>query len=187
MQRLIAVSLLLALVMAVVGGALMPLASAFFERDERIAELGDRVTRYQRLAARSGAVRVELEALQSADRIERGSFDEATTALAAATLQERLRELVARARGVLTSTRVMPEREAGPYTLVSVEARLRLDVAGLQQVVYGLESGERLLLIDQLSVRSLRRGTRRAQPGHNTLDVQLQVVGFRRVKNATGS
>ena len=187
MQRLIAVLLLLAAMAAIVAGGLVPIATAFVERDERIAELEDRAARYQRIADRAGAVDGELVALQSAARLDHGSFDEATTALAAATLQERLRELVTGAGGVLASTRVMPERDAGPYTLVSVEARLRLDVAGLQQVLYGLESGERLLRIDQLTVRSLNRGARRAQQASDNLDVLLQVVGFRRAADAKGS
>lgn len=180
MQRASALLLLLAVVCAVLFGAVVPVAEGFAERAERIETLSDAALRYERIAARADLVRAELAALPSADQPERGSFNEASVALAAATLQERLRELVAGAGGALGSTRVLPPREAGPFDEVGVEARLRLDIAGLQRVLHGLESGERLLRIDQLTVRSLNRSPLRAQAGTQVLDVQFQVVGFQR-------
>lgn len=188
-QRLVAGLLLGLVVAAVVFGGVLPLVAAFEERAERIATLEDRVDRFSRIAARGGEVSAELAQVGDSELLQLGSFTDSTAALAAAGLQESLRELVAGAGGEVTSVRVLPEREAEHFGVIGVEARLRLDVAGLRQVLYRLESGERILRVDRLLVRSLQRGVRRsnlARGGIELLDVQLELLGYRQLAEAGG-
>lgn len=189
LQRALAVLLALGLTAAVVAGGVVPLLLAFEARAERIASLQERLARFAKVAARAGAIQAELESAGSAERLRRASFAEPGAALAAAALQETLRERVTAAGGEITSVRVLPERKAGPFGVIGVETRLRLDVAGLRQLLHGLESDERVLRLARLLVRAKRHGAGLAQgPGSSrgTLDVQLDVLGFRHAPGPGG-
>ncbi len=104
-------------------------------------------------------------------------------ALAAASLQARIKAAVEASDGRLASSQVLPPARSGPYTRVRVSVRLTIDNDGLQRLLYELESKPPLARVDNLlvSVRPAPRrrlgGRRRGGPAlvPDALDVRLTV------------
>src|SRR5262249_53558318 len=77
----------------------------------------------------------------------------ANYALAANSLQQRLVEMVEQAGGKITTVSVeQPTDEKTPSRRVVVQVRADLDNDGLQSLLYNLETGQPLTLVDSLNV-----------------------------------
>jgi type II secretory pathway component PulM len=100
----------------------------------------------------------------------------ANPAVAAADLQEILKNLTS-AHGVnLTSTKILQSREAGAYLEVPVQVQISGTVAQLVTILYNLEHHKKLLFISELEINAPRwmAGQQRdAQP----LQINLVVSG----------
>jgi general secretion pathway protein M len=135
------------------------------------------------LQARVAAIRTALGDKRAAPEAVAATYLPAgTPALAGADMQQRLADMIANAGGRLLESQVVPadaaENDPGRVDLqVSFEAR----VAGLQQVLFGVETGTPILFVRSLGLRSLAAdgegdGTdRNADP---TLRVDLTVAGY---------
>lgn len=181
-QRCIALGLLGFVLAAVIRGVVLPTLHAHRVRADATRDRVVQIEHYERMASRATHVRRDLGSLEADGTISRETFAEQSAALAAATLQDRMRKVVSQAGGELMSTRVLPDAGAGPFGRVAVAARMRVDLDGLQRVLYALESGAPLLLVDKLLVRSARvtRPRRARRVLHEQLDVQIEAAGFRR-------
>jgi len=183
-----AASLLGAVLLLVVIG--VALVFPWIERDRRytqeIQRLTDQVERYRRMAATLPG----LQATQGkvADDPAIGSFYLAgqTANLAAADLQNRLKQMVEGSGGTLVSAQLLPAHEQGGSQMVSVSLRLNCTTEALFDILYKIENARPLLFVDTLSVREQRR--RSARPARQTqpeeairdLSVRLDVFGYLR-------
>jgi len=105
----------------------------------------------------------------------------ANYALAANTLQQHIVEMIEQSGGKLVSVSVeTPAAIEQTSRRVIVQIRSELDNDGLQSLLYGIESGRPLMMVDSLNIR------RTAQADNLKLDakqsprltVELRVVGF---------
>ena len=143
----------------------------------------------QELAARSRTLGQYEKLLQSKSRVleankvmkatlartEAQFLSGANPAVASADLQEILKNL-AKEQGVqMSSTKVLPAREAGPYLEVPVQVQLTASLSQLVSLLYHLEHHKKLLFIPDLEINAPRMGKGDKQEA--PLQVNLVISG----------
>jgi hypothetical protein len=132
------------------------------------------------LQARVAAIRSALgdKTATAPDAAATAYLPSGTPALAGADIQQRLADMIANAGGRLLESQVVPadaaENDPGRVDLqVSFEAR----IAGLQQVLFGVETGTPILFVRSLGLRSLAADGEGGDTDP-TLRVDLTVAGY---------
>lgn len=128
------------------------------------------LARYQALHKDKALVaRAVQQAKQAVEQAEAALLSGGSPAVASADLQEIIKNLT-RGLGIqVISTKVLPPQESGPYIQIPVELQLALSTDQLVNLLYGLETHQRLLVVSQLEVNAPRRrppvpGAQRAEP-----------------------
>lgn len=175
LRRTAALALLFAAVFAVYTLGVDPFVSAYSGNTETAAQLQSALQKYRQLAARLPEITRTLEDMRARQSAQQGYLPGANEAVAAATLQDRLKSLIAREGGKLQSTQALSQTKvAGQPQRVGVRARMVMQLSELQAVVYRLESTTPVLFVENLSIRAVTAGTAEA----GLLDVNLDVVGY---------
>jgi general secretion pathway protein M len=156
-----------------------------------IERTGDQLARYQRLVATLPGLRAELDQVNQNKDFKAFYFDGATPALAGATLQQRVQDIVKAAGGRLVSTQILPATPNEQPPTVRVRIQLQGSTEQLLEVLYQLEESRPFLFVDQVSIRSMvqpervvpvqaSRQVRRPQPRPEAEDltVRLDIFGF---------
>ena len=133
---------------------------------EQRARLADQVSENERFVADSGSYLA-------------GRSD----VLAAAALYERVGSVLERADGELRSTQVLPAQAAKtgvPLRLTALKIRFIIDIDGLRDALYELETGKPYLFIEELSIQ--RPDT--SNPV-SALDVSLTIGGYTEAKQSS--
>jgi hypothetical protein len=175
LRRATALSLLLAAIQAVNTICIDPFVSTYSNNTETAAQLQSALQKYRQMAARLPETTKTLEDLRMNQSGQQGYLTGANEAIAAATLQDRVKALIAREGGKLQSTQAMPQaRVAGQPQRVGVRAHMVLHLAELQAVIYRLESMMPVLFIEKLNIRVVTAGATE----EGLLDVNLDIVGY---------
>ena len=182
--RLLALALLLLPLALLARFAVIPAWQAYQAQGERIDSATAQLRDYQRLAGQMPALREQLARLREEQLLTSYLIEAPNSALAAASVQQRLQSLADAHQGRVLSTRVMRGSADGPFERVAVSARLQVSLEGLQSMLYELETGEPYLFVDDLSVmsRTLRRGRQTASSGAELLETRLILYGLRRAQ-----
>jgi len=164
--------LLIFLYLAVVN----PLLNLEESWSQALASRSRTLSQYEKLLQSKGRV-VEANKTMKATlaRTEAQFLSGANPALASADLQEILKNL-AKEQGVqLSSAKVLPAREAGPYLEVPVQAQLTASLSQLVSLLYHLEHHKKLLFIPDLEINAPRwvKGDKQEPP----LQVNLVISG----------
>jgi len=153
--------------------AVLPLADRWSERATATRAKADQLARLEALAAHRGEIEQAVSALRdlharSRERLLEGS----TPAVAASTLQLLLQRYADESRVLVQRVDVAGRSEAVEAGLVSVPARLvaQGDVYGLVDLLFYLQQGETLLVLDDVRV------TAGAGPG--LLSVAITLHGY---------
>jgi general secretion pathway protein M len=183
-SRLLAVALVLLAGLALVRLLVLPVLAAYQETAASIEQSQTLLQRYRALAAQRPRLEEELAAQRKAEVASIAYLEGESDALAAAALQDQVRAVITRAGGELRSTQILPVEAAGPETSVrraSLRLQLAVDVAGLQQLLYELETSEPYLFVDDINIRERRLRRLRDEEGEApVLDVSLEVSGYMR-------
>jgi general secretion pathway protein M len=176
-SRLLALTLLFLLLAAVYLVLVNPLLSLRRHYEEVIEQSEDRLARYQRLIADKDDLKRRLDTLQSASSAQDFYLSNTAPTLAAAELQEHVKQVIDANRGTLLSTQIMPERPEGQLVRVTVKVAMRGAIETLQKVFHRLEGGRPFLFLDDVFVRaySLRRGN---QMTVSEMEIRFDVSGY---------
>lgn len=142
--------------------------------------LAERVVRYQRLLDGRSDLESQLARFRK-ELMMRGYFIEAGSAeLAAAELQQFIKEAVEKAEGTLVSTQNIPTEEGGELQRIEIKVRMKGDVESLARVLHVLEGSNPVVTVEDLSVRSRRtiKGRKKSRVEGYSLDVNFKVVGY---------
>jgi general secretion pathway protein M len=182
--RLIALALLLLPLALLVRAAVVPAWQAYASQGQRIETAREQLERFQRLAAQLPKMREQAAFLKDQDLLTPFLISASNDALAAAEVQQRLKDIALAQQGRILSTRVLKGTTDGPFERVVVNARLQIPLEGLQTLLYEIETGRPYLFIEDLSVmdRPRRRGRRVQQDSH--LETRLTLFGLRRPQSA---
>ena len=173
---------LLAVIVLLVGSAVLtPWLNRMSEYDDRIATLLSQLGRYRAVVARGPELESQLAGARQ--QLQRSDFyiNATTTALAAAELQKKAKQVVEQAGGTLVSTQNLAAVQDDPDRL-AVRVRMNGGADILAEVLHALEEGRPLLFVENLSIRSNKRvrGRRSNRVTQYTLDTTFDLVGFQR-------
>jgi general secretion pathway protein M len=153
---------------------------------ERIDTDRDQILRYQRIVATLPALQAELSQERSNDDFKAYSFDEPTPALAGATLQRSVQEMIRAVGARPISAQILPTQEAESPPRVKIRVQIQADTEQLFDLLYRIEEARPFLFVEQLSIRATASRTRRIR-GRRTpvqanpqdqLTVRLDVFGY---------
>ena len=156
-----------------------PLWRAHHTNQAQIADYRESIARLELIAAKQPAFEQQVQQLRRQRKLVRYTLGAQSPTLAAAALQDRVKSIVEENGGRLTSTRILPVSDVGPFFQVAVNVQMRVSTKALQGVLYGLESGAPYLLVENLTI--LSRGSRvyrRAQSASAELDVRFDLSGL---------
>ena len=134
------------------------------------------LAKYQALVASKAKITEANRAIKTALVSAESQFlDGSNPAVAASALQEIIKTL-ARDRGVqLTSTKILPTRDAGPYLEVPVQIQFSSSISQVLDILYHLEHHKKLLFIPEIEINAPR--TLRGEESGSFLQINLVVSG----------
>jgi len=172
-------------------GVVWPWAQRMGDLSTEIENARDQVGRYQRLVATLPMLRSELQQVNDNPDLQAFYFHAATPTLAAATVQQKVQDMVRATGARLVSTQMLPAIPNERPPTVRVRIQLQGSTDELFDLLYQIEEARPFLFVDQLSVRSMvqperpasivrpgrvRRPVRRAPT--EDLTVRLDIYGF---------
>ena len=183
-SRLLAVILLIGLCGLVFRVAMVPAWQHYYRNLAEIEESRELIERFSRIAANHNELADELRRLSDGREVSRQMLDPGSPSLAAAGLQELVKSVVEDAAGRLTSTQVLPPQPELGFLRIAINVRMAVDTTTLQAVMYQLERGAPLLIIDEVMVVTRRKSSRRSRRSRRNkndqspLDVRFKLSGF---------
>ena len=160
----------------------------FVQRHREYAgEIGDlrgQLSRFQTVASQRDSLQVRLSEISNSQNdadlfLDYPSFDEAAAAMSGG-IGEMVR---AEADGScqIVSRQPVRSRVQERFEKVTVNVRMRCDAEDFLKILYGMETGMPLMLVDDLNI--IRPRTRRTTRGQNTptqgtLDIRFNVSGY---------
>lgn len=184
--RLLALALLLIPIALLFRFGIMPIWDAYQSGGDRIDQARAQLERYQHLGSQVDAWRKLERRMKDAGQLAPYLIEAPNSALAAASVQQRLKDVASAHDGRILSTRVIKSsNEDSPFEKIAIGARLQLTLEGLQSLMHELETGQPYLFFEDLSVmsRPARRGRRRVtKEPSSLLETRLTLFGLRRAE-----
>ena len=175
-QRLLALGILLIGLAALVGALVVPVLLPHRHYDRAIEDLGDKLTRYRRVAAQAPELRTALDAVRTRDG-RKFYLRNTATNLAAAELQELVKAAIENNGGRITTSQNTTARDDGRFKQVGVNVQFFATTPALQKILAAIETQQPYLVVDNIAVRPLNafRGFKPAPGQEPELNVQLDV------------
>lgn len=113
-----------------------------------------------------------------------------TPSVSASDLQDTVQALATREGTQVITTRVLNPEPAGTFSKIGIQLEIGGQIQQLANLIKGIETSPKLLVVDELNVRSLFRPAGLpqpqgvAQPVPQNLRISLTVVGFARAQPA---
>ena len=149
-----------------------------------ISDLRDQLARFQSVATQRAPLQVRLNEVRSSKSdanlfLEYPSFDEAAAAMSGS-IGSMVRTVANDSCQIVSRQPVRP-RVQERFEKVTVNVRMRCDAEDFLQVLYGMETGEPLMLVDDLNIiRPRTRSRSRNAPAQKqgALDIRFNVSGY---------
>lgn len=166
----------MALVVAVVIALPVYLLNRHY--DAALADLGDKLERYRRIAGSRPEATRQLEALRAMD--PRKSFlRPGAPALSAAEAQEALRSIIEGNGGRLITMNAPTTKDEGRYRQVTVNVQMTGNIFALRKILNAIETNTPALFVDGMSMRSQVPANYRPGPGQEPdMFIVLDVTGY---------
>jgi hypothetical protein len=177
-RRKAAIGLLVAAVAAALAAVALPLWLAHRHYSEALDGIERRLVRYERLAAARPALQAKLEAVRAMG--SRKYFLKASgPSLAAAEIQERVRQQVEGNGGRLISVQVAQPKDEGRFRQVTVTVQANANIHALRKIVRSVETHEPYVFVDALTVRAQVPPGFKPAPGFEPeMFIQLDITGY---------
>jgi len=154
------------------------------EYAEEIGDLRAQLSRFQGVAAQRESLQVRLNQVRNSKGdadlfLEYPSFDEAAAAMSGG-IGDMVRTLADDSCQIVSRQPVRP-RVQERFEKVTVNVRMRCDAEDFLQVLHGMETGEPLMLVDDLNIiRPRTRSRSRNSPAQvqGALDIRFNVSGY---------
>jgi len=154
------------------------------EYHEEISDLSAQLSRFQRVAAQRKQVESQLQTLQGRRSESNLFLEEADFNEAAAAMSERLNQMITtQAEGScqIVSRQPVKARVVERFEKVTVNVRMRCQAADLMRVLYSLETGVPMIIVDELTIikpRSRRRVNNQTPSAAEPLDIRFNMSGY---------
>jgi general secretion pathway protein M len=154
------------------------------EYAEEISDLRTQLNRFQTVATQREALQTRLSQIRNSQKdadlfLEDPEFDEAAASMSGR-LGEMVRAQAAETCQIVSRQPVRP-RVQERFQKVTVNVRMRCNADNFLQILYQMETGTPLMLVDDLNIirPRTRRRSRNAQPvAQGALDIRFNVSGY---------
>jgi len=154
------------------------------EYADEIDELRSQLVRFQTVASQREALQLQLSEIRSSQNdeglfFEYPSFDEAAAALSG-NIGDMVRTQADESCQIVSRQPVRP-RVQERFEKVTVNVRMRCNAEDFLQVLYSMETGMPLMLVDDLNVirpRTSSRARRQPAESQGELDIRFNVSGY---------
>lgn len=181
LRRVLAITILVTLVFAVVSGVVLPILDGYQSDRRSIDLMRAAIARSQGIANELPAFRSELAGLQRQPTSQGGFLQGPNESMITAQLQNRVKRVVEMARGELRSTQILPSREEGRFRRIAIRGQMSVGTPALQRTFYELESTSPFLFIDNVEIRARLAPRQRDRNIQDmVLDVRFDVYGYQR-------
>lgn len=178
-SRLAAMALLVGILATAYLFVVPPLLAGYAEDRDAIAAARERLERYRRIAATRPALQAQIEALQQRGAARGFYLTGRTDALAAAELQNRVKNIIETNGGNLRSIQTVPGKADGGFQRVTIRVQLAAPMESLHRTVYALEAEQPFLFLDNIDIGNRRRGRRNSPSDDDpTLTVRFDLFGY---------
>lgn len=153
------------------------------EYAEEIGDLREQLGRYQLVAGQREVLQERLGKIRSSQSDAGLFFVQPTFDEAAAAMNSSIGDLVrsqADDSCVIVSRQPIPPRVKERYQKVTVNVRMRCDAEDFLKVLYGMETGEPLMLVDDVNIIKPRARRVRNTAQQGELDIRFNVSGYLR-------
>jgi len=184
-QKWLAIGLLFGIIIILGIIIFMPWYNALNKNLDEIDNQVFRIKRYEKIIASRDKILKKIEQGRK-DLNELGYYyTQNTPSLVAAELQKRLKGMVQRAGGDLSSTQVLPNKEQGELLRIAVKIRLTGNMEMLRSLLYDIEFEKPLMSIEDISIvpkpGKRNRKTRQIEES-GKVTVSIQVSSYMRGK-----
>ena len=151
---------------------------------EEIGDLRSQLVRFQSVASQRESLQTQLGQIRSSQNdeglfFEYPSFDEAAAALSG-NIGDMVRTQADDSCQIVSRQPVRP-RVQERFEKVTVNVRMRCDAEDFLQVLYGMETGMPLMLVDDLNIirpRTRSRARKQQTQAQGSLDIRFNVSGY---------
>ncbi|MEI6744831.1 MAG: type II secretion system protein GspM [Methylococcaceae bacterium] len=180
-ERLLAIGLLLTVMSFISFVIILPLVNQGLALHEEKNALSFRFEQHERILARKQSVIDEMESLKSQFTSQNYLSTQNTSALAAAELQEMIKQAIVEAGGQLSSTQGLPVVTKNNFNRIPINVRMTGNSEVLRAVLHKIETSTPLVVVEQIDIRPMRgvrnKVTHQIDPS-NELSVNFQAVSF---------
>ncbi len=183
MQRWLALSLLIIVVLVISLIVIAPLLSKGLELHKSKNDLIFRLQQYERILATKNTVVASMAKIKEQHDLQSYFNSQETDALASAEMQAFIKKTIVDAGGQLSSTQALPVNNKNKFSKITVKVRMNGNSEVLRAVLYNIETSTPLIIIDQIDIRPLRgtmNNVTHQIDANNNLNVNFQVVSFMR-------
>lgn len=178
-HAMLSVSLTLVMGGLLFGLLVWPALSSRLAFIERLEALHFQYQQFTRAAAHTETLERELEELAGLEANRDGFLEDKPKALAAADLQQLVQSRVEETGGLLISTQVLQGADNEDiFPAITVKVHLRATIESLQQLLHGIEAGQPLLVVDNLSVQRRQRDNRQSRRDGGELEIRFDMTAF---------
>ncbi len=180
-ERWLAIGLLLTVMSFISFVIILPLVNQGLALHEEKNALSFRFEQHERILARKQSVIDEMESLKSQFTSQNYLSTQNTSALAAAELQEMIKQAIVEAGGQLSSTQGLPVVTKNNFNRIPINVRMTGNSEVLRSVLHKIETSTPLVVVEQIDIRPMRgvrnKVTHQIDPS-NELSVNFQAVSF---------
>ncbi|HVH83307.1 MAG TPA: type II secretion system protein GspM, partial [Steroidobacteraceae bacterium] len=152
--KILAVSLLALLLALAYLAVLHPLQQFYAARADEIAEKRDRLERLERVAAELPGFRAMLTQLRSSTKRTDFFLEGPSDAVAAASLQSKLKDMIGQVGGEMSSAESLPPNPRGEFRRVGVRVVMVGDLEMLVAVLNSTQQAHPPLFVDDFEIRN---------------------------------
>ena len=177
--RALALGLLVAAVVLVLGVFLAPVLMLHRHYDDAIESWTSRLETYRRVAAQAPELRLALDAMRSKDG-RRFFLRNTAPNLAGAELQELVKSAIEGGGGRITTSQSPAPREDGGFRQIVASVQFFATVPNLQRILHAIETREPYLAVENVTIRPTNafRGFKPAAGQEPEVNVQLDVAAW---------
>lgn len=177
--RALALGLLVAAVVLVLGVVLAPVLLLHRHYDDAIESWTSRLETYRRVAAQAPELRLALDAMRAKDG-RRFFLRNTAPNLAGAELQELVKSAIEGGGGRITTSQSPAPREDGGFRQIVASVQFFATVPNLQRILHAIETREPYLAVENVTIRPTNafRGFKPAAGQEPEVNVQLDVAAW---------
>lgn len=177
-NRRLAIGLLALAVVAVICAVAIPTWMLHRHYDRALADMHDRLDRYQRIASTRPELARQLDAMRAKDP-RRFFLRTGNAAISAAEAQEALRGVIEQNGGKLITVQAPTSRDDGRYRQITVSVQMTATIVALRRILNAIETNTPYLFVDNLVVRTQLQSTYKPAPGQEPeMFITMDITGY---------